>query len=282
MIESDRLERTLELARTELEPSGSDWARSRAALGLPPRPPALLGAPHASSAPSAPSASNAVSSWQALRASGKAGLLVGVLLAGTNFAVGYWLGLREDTRRAHASAFSKGEPAPAAAALRAPFVATDSIEVKPAPAPPSAAVSAGREAPGVAVHAPPAAARKRPAKPVLATAAANDELSLLRRVERALRAENPALALALLAELDERFPNTELAEERRAATVLAQCGAAGPGAQLRAQNFLRERPASVYAERIRAACGLAGAPGHTTAAAPEAAGVEGSAAAGHE
>jgi hypothetical protein len=74
-----------------------------------------------------------------------------------------------------------------------------------------------------------------------------------------LRAEDPTLALALLRDLDARFPDTTLTEERSAADVLARCALAEAGSRLRAESFLRDRPASVYADRVRAACHLASA-----------------------
>ena len=82
----------------------------------------------------------------------------------------------------------------------------------------------------------------------------NDELALLRRVERALRNADPALALALLGELDERFPDTRLVEERQAARLLAGCRLQDPNAIARAHAFLHDNPASVYRQRVQLAC----------------------------
>jgi hypothetical protein len=79
---------------------------------------------------------------------------------------------------------------------------------------------------------------------------------LLRRVEKSLRAKDAALALALLGELDERFPRTALGEERLAARVIAHCTVGDGGARLRAESFLRDRPGSVYAERVQTACAV--------------------------
>jgi hypothetical protein len=84
----------------------------------------------------------------------------------------------------------------------------------------------------------------------------NDELALLRRVERALRNNDPALARALLGELDERFPDSRLGEERAAARRIADCRSAEPGASESARAFLREHGVSVYRKRIVLACAL--------------------------
>jgi hypothetical protein len=88
----------------------------------------------------------------------------------------------------------------------------------------------------------------------------NDELALLRRVERALRNGEPALARALLDELDERFPDSRLGEERLAARRIADCRSAEPGATQSARAFVRDHAASVYRRRIALACGLDGEP----------------------
>src|SRR5262245_39921024 len=75
MTELDSVDRLLDLARAEFSPSAADKLRTRAAL----RVPGQGGAP-------------ALRSWRALLASGKAGLLSGVLLLGSGVAMGYWLG----------------------------------------------------------------------------------------------------------------------------------------------------------------------------------------------
>jgi hypothetical protein len=76
----------------------------------------------------------------------------------------------------------------------------------------------------------------------------------LERIERALRNADAPLALALLAELDERYPKTRLVEERQAARLMAHCVAGEPDAKLAAERFLQAQPSSVYAARLRALC----------------------------
>lgn len=82
----------------------------------------------------------------------------------------------------------------------------------------------------------------------------NEELALLARAERAVRADNSALALVLIDELEARFPISRLLEERRAIELLAHCAARASDARQRAERFLRQHPRSVYAERIAALC----------------------------
>jgi hypothetical protein len=82
----------------------------------------------------------------------------------------------------------------------------------------------------------------------------DEELALLQRVERALRARSASVAVALLAELDERFPETRLGEERQAARLIAECQLELPESSRRGERFLAERRRTVYAERVRAAC----------------------------
>lgn len=88
------------------------------------------------------------------------------------------------------------------------------------------------------------------------------ELALLERAERAIRAEEGALALSFLAQLDREFPATSLREERRAARVLARCVEARSGnpderarARAGAEEYLA-RSSSLYAGRVQQLCEL--------------------------
>lgn len=268
MMARDPLEAMLEDARDTLAPSSADDARLRRALGLG----LPVGSPPASIEPRVSAWRPRVldvRAWRALRASGSAGVLAGAVLVGLGFGAGLWLG---PVGGGH------GAPRlePASMAIER---ATAPVEDGAAPilAPPEVASSpealARDESAKRAEPAEPAeprplrpepsarrAAREPRRVPSRAHAASpsatGEELALLRRVERALRAENPALALALVAELDQRFPETRLAEEREAAHVIAACGIGEGGARLRAERFLREHGGSVYAERAREACGL--------------------------
>jgi hypothetical protein len=83
-----------------------------------------------------------------------------------------------------------------------------------------------------------------------------EELGLLQRAERAIRAGDGALARSFVAELEARFPKTLWQEERAAILVLAACALDEPGAEPAARTFLERHAGSVYFARIRALCRL--------------------------
>jgi hypothetical protein len=264
-----RVDRTLQLAQLELSPTAADKARGRAALDLP--------------VPPLPSAAHP-GAWAALRASGKTGALVSAVLLGVGFGAGYWLG------RAEPRALAPRADAPPALASNAPAgssigASTDGIgRPLDAPARAEAALDAGSDAlpdetqraevsSATAASAPPAplprSTRPPPRAPGPPRAAdappasaqgsrSSEELDLMRRIERSLRNDQPALALALLAEAEARFPRSALEEERLAASVMAHCGLRDPGHERRAETFLQSRPRSVYRTRVVAACGAPG------------------------
>ena len=91
-----------------------------------------------------------------------------------------------------------------------------------------------------------------------------DELLLLQRAERAVRASNSALALALIGELEENYPRSVLLEERRAIELMAHCAAGATDGAARARRFERDHPRSVYAERITELCRASRAPAPST------------------
>jgi hypothetical protein len=82
-----------------------------------------------------------------------------------------------------------------------------------------------------------------------------DAVRLLRRARSALSKGEPGLALALLDELDARFPRTLLNEERGATRVLALCahGRAAEAERL-ARSLFARHPRSIYAPRIAQSC----------------------------
>jgi hypothetical protein len=194
---------------------------------------------------------------QALRATGGAGASAAVLLLGLGFAAGYLARPSElpvlpvapavsaaplASPRAPASAGS----VPATAAARP----TEPAELEPS----GGAEPHPRER--RAARKPGATVSRRAAPPQREPAAngAKDELLLLERAERAVRARHPELALALTAELEQRFPGSPLQEERRAVALLAQCQRGGDEARELAESFVRRYPGSVYAERITMGC----------------------------
>jgi hypothetical protein len=250
-MERDAVEQLLQLALGELTPSAADKARHRAALGL-------------ATSTGAAAPAKTTRGWTALRASGGAGWTAGAVLLGAGMGLGFWL------RQAVAPAQQDAAAPPPTAAL------ASASSPSTAPALPDSAPSSGPELleGGVAdavptlAHASAARALPGPKPERRATSKAatsssepfvaqpfDEELALLQRVERALRANNPSLAMVLIGELDERFAETRLGEERDAARRIAECRLQLPGWRQRAERFLSERPGSVYAQRVRAACG---------------------------
>jgi hypothetical protein len=259
----DSLDLALALTRTELSPSSADKVRLRAALGLSARG-AQLDVPDAAPAVRTPepvaaagAAPAQLTPLQALHASGKVGATLGVALFAAGLAIGWGL----QSRASEAPAPHTGEPAPAVAVEAATPVAAvsakESVSGADRAARPAAPTAAEEPAPRRSEHTPQRSRSHSAAVAAPSTAQPLDaELALLRRVERALRNGDPALALALLAELDDRYPQTRLAEERLAARTIADCRLDHPDAAARARAFLRERPASVYSERVQSACAL--------------------------
>lgn len=279
MTELDPLEQMLELARGTLAPSRDDDVRLRRALGLQPASVLPPVEPPASALRSHPLDARA---WRALRASGSAGVLVGTALMGFGFGAGLWLGRageppvsppmgqapesseRVDTSAAGAtppifeprSLASRDDIAPEPDTARHDTTLHDDSPHDDSPHDGTAELPQPSAPSELMARRAARAPRHAPSRAHVAASSAAEELALLRRVERALRAQNPALALALIAELDQRFPDTRLAEEREAAHVIAACGVGEGGARLRAERFLREQGGSVYAERAREACGI--------------------------
>jgi hypothetical protein len=215
------------------------------------------------------------SRWRALRASGVLGAGAGALLLGAGIALGYLIP-RQPADAAPAP--ERGAPAPAEARpLRA------SAPLSSAPVPPAAkgasASSSAAASPDRATPDSPAPVAPAPESPAAAPRARahragpasitkddpNAELVLLERAERAVRSRNPALALALIAELEHSFPRSPLHEERRSIELMAHCQArdasSGASADTKAETaarrarFLRQYPESVYSARITDECG---------------------------
>ena len=115
--------------------------------------------------------------------------------------------------------------------------------------------SARRVARGTPSHTPGSAdARSQPSPARLDDGSTREELALLQRAERAVRAGNAALGLALIAELEAGYPRSKLLEERRAVELMAHCAAGATDSRARAERFLREQPRSIYAVRIDELC----------------------------
>jgi hypothetical protein len=197
-------------------------------------------------------------------------------LVAAGFGLGVWFAetrAPETAAPSAARALADAEPreeVPPEPAREAPLRAEPSQQpASPSPpqAEPAVALSASSSAAAEASNA-----RSRPAKPsstgahgrertgAPSRAAAADgfaeELSLLRRAERATRSGDALLARSLIAELDARFPKTALRQERAALLVLVACATGEPAAQAGAREFMERHEQSVHLDRIRSACQL--------------------------
>jgi hypothetical protein len=254
MSDPNLVDRYLSLTRRALTPATAFRDQVQARLQAPP---AVLGA-------LAAVPSRVGRGW--FRLSHRVTVAAGSALLALGFLAGY--GARP--------LVDQGLPAPPLPRfVAAPAEATESLEPEPVePSPAGAAASldvASSEAaapeaalpgggPTRAAKRSPAPARGRPqaqpddAAPTLTSRRPRDELALLQRAERAVRAENSALALMLTGELDQLYPRSELLEERSAIELMAHCVAHATDARPRAERFLRAHPRSVYAERIVQLC----------------------------
>jgi hypothetical protein len=187
---------------------------------------------------------------RAPRGRGVVGALVGAGLLALGFAGGYHASaLREapplpPTRFAAAPELEEGAPL-----LLEPLAAPEPLEPAAQPSSPPRSPRRAR-----ASTRRPAASPVTVAPPPAAAPSSREELALLRRAERAARADNSALALALIAELEERYPRSEFLEERKAIELIAHCAAGATDGAARAEHFIRSHPHSVYAGRIAELC----------------------------
>lgn len=238
------LDRQLALTRAAYTPSAALRERVLARLDVGEARPAAHATASAQKSPGLRSAASRV--------------LAGASLIGLGFAAGW-------------SANAMRAPLPPLPPT--PQLAFDLSPIAPEPAPmpeldaPSALASA-RVPPAPAPRRAPAqgtTARDRSlgtaTSPEAPTAGSTrDELVLLQRAERAIRADNSALALALIGELEESYPRSVLLEERRAIELMAHCAAGATDGAVRAERFKREHSRSVYAERIAELCRSGRAP----------------------
>jgi hypothetical protein len=283
MTEREAIDRSLALARAARWAPEQAKARVRANLG------SNAGTTGAAPAVGLPALAT-LPSWTArLGSLTKRGT---VLWIGAAFAVGYWLGTFRATTSSEAAAPSTpstasaptAQPAPsdairAAYAQGAPAALAEAEPAAPAPpvAPRQQATLSARAARRAAERAPatePAERARGSHLPGGPRESLADELALLSRSERAIRAGEPVLALALLDELEARHPRSRMSEERSAVRVLAECALSAPAARRRAELFLRDRSASVYSDRVRHMCAL-------DVTTPEPPGADGSALRGH-
>jgi hypothetical protein len=263
MADARDVDRSLRLARQVFSPSDEHRERVRSALA------------------SAAFAEKAAARGHGLPAPRRvAGTVRAALLVGVGFALGYWFA---ETRHDEISVPATERVADAREEARGAMPASEEAS-------PSEAVTPRSSAPSVApplgqgdarTSTPSGVAATESARPVESRHGAiarrtngsqraharsasstggadsfQEELALLARAERAIRAGNATLARSFIAELEARFPKTALRQERAALLVLAACATAEPAAQSDAREFLRDHAQSVYVDRIRSMCVL--------------------------
>ncbi|MBN1605785.1 MAG: hypothetical protein JW940_04090 [Polyangiaceae bacterium] len=111
------------------------------------------------------------------------------------------------------------------------------------------------QSPASQTFAEPPAARPR-TDALLPQRGITEELEAVREADATLRAGNPTGALELLARAQRRFGGGELAEEREALSILAECKLDPGSGASRARRFMATRPRSVHVETIVDACHL--------------------------
>ena len=156
---------------------------------------------------------------------------------------GYYFGHRAGVEAGRAAAVSG--PREDVEPRRAP-PAEPGVVAAPTPLPASAAPLLDLPRPVASAHAATPA-------PSSDSAGLDEEVRLLRRVERALRDQNPRYAFALLGELDRTVPGGQLVEEREAARAMARCELEG-GDDVVMKKFAESHPGSAYLARVSETC----------------------------
>jgi hypothetical protein len=256
------IELTLERARRALTPTQRDAER-------------VLQATLACVVAAAPAATPPVQAKSMTSASGAAGaspglkVLAALVLAVGSGAMGYRLGLH-DGQQAHESlrsaAQSSAASTPATANETSARADNDRSQDRVEQAADLHALensleqralvrTATRTAPS-AVPEPPRARGHLSAESATEAPgiSLSEELEIVKRVERALRASEPDVALNLLDDLALRQPEGALLEERAAASCMARCAMGLGGRDTLAQDFARAFPRSAYLQRVEAAC----------------------------
>jgi len=244
-------------ARAGLEPSASDRARIRRALG------ARLGvAVVAASASVSATAGAAGAAGGTLGTASALAVVVKWLGVGLLIGVGAASGYVVVSGGAASKAPSRAAAAPNVAAPVRVAAASAVVAAAEKSAPSIAELGVAPGTP-LAVSAEPRAktASAPSPTPPQPSAHVGEEAALLRRADEALRAGDANYALTLLRDHAVHFPGGILAEERSAELVTALCRL-GRSAEARreAEQFLRAHAGSPLAASVRSSCaGLEGA-----------------------
>jgi hypothetical protein len=187
-------------------------------------------------------ASGAAASTASLGLTTKIALAV-ALAAGIG-TTGAWIHHERAARQAAAQAASvETVTAPVAATPTSSPISTPTATATPSPTPTLTATP---------TVTPTTARTPRAAS----TPSLENELALIGDAQAALNAGDANKALAILKEHKTRFPRGQLAQERDGMQILARCANGSAGAKAQADAFVRAKPDSALAKRIRQACGV--------------------------
>jgi len=234
-------------ARRGLSPGAHDAARVRASVGVAIAAGASSLTAHEAAGSGAPAAAPGLTGVAKLGAVVALAVATGV----GGYALGFRAGAAEREQRHAAPVVAPvvvGPTVPLATAPVAPK-AVSAQEVELQPLPPPRAIRPER----AAASANPSSRAPTP-KLEAGETLLGLETRLLARVERALRDDNPRLALGLLGELERAVPGGQLAEERQAARAMAHCELGSDAAPQLAVGFIDAYPESAYVARVREAC----------------------------
>lgn len=252
---SQHAKEQLRLAKQSLSPHSSDRERVQGAL-LTALALGAASAAHTTTAHAGATSMGAPQVTSGIALAAQQGLLaktalVIALASGVGGAVGYQVG--------YSRAAQQVTPETPAAQQSAPpvVVVTNDIAQAPIAIPVLPAPVAMPESPAQKSAPRAASTAMAQAAPAdlapMSTSPEAEEILQLERVQRALRDGYPALALAILGELDQKVPRGRLHEERSAARVIARCGMGEASPEL-SESFANRYPGSMYLERVAAAC----------------------------
>ena len=258
------VEMTLELARVAREPSAADKLRVLEALRLRLGTPGAPGAGPAGGARPAPlppaplPPEAALHTHAALRTHAALGQLL--LVGAVTGVIGYFLGSSFNPAPVDepppVSVTAQEVPPPTTHATSSPRSATPEPATRSTAEPTPSGVDAAPTA-----SSNPTAPMQRPQKKRTSAPTQRkgpqflEAVRLVQRAQRAVDGGEPLLAMALLDELDARFPRELLNEERQATRVLALCESGQTDrAERAAQALAGQNPHSIYAARIEKSC----------------------------
>jgi hypothetical protein len=253
----DEAERDLESemllgARRALSPSAADQER----VLLATRQALVVGSAAAAYAKATGGAASRAAVWKQVASA--------ISIAAVSGAAGYYAGSHAQPARERAAIAQPAQPAstsPRAPEERAVAPNDTAADTADDVAPRVAGEHVAQDKPVVRVAARRSggagaasnAAAADPA-PAAAPTRSREEITAMRRVERALREQQPQRALTLLFELDRSVPSGMLMQERQAAFAIARCAARLGSAVQLAAEFASRYPNSPYIARVRDAC----------------------------